>query len=76
MTCQTIVGLVFSAYTAYKGGHYNGHVAGAVRYDGFPEWTRSERYTIEARAVGTPGQPMMRGPMLQTILEDRFSLTG
>jgi len=74
LNCQSLVGLVFSAYTVYEGGRYNGQVAGAVRYESFPEWTRSERYTIEAKAQGSPGQPMMRGPMLQTLLEDRFRL--
>jgi uncharacterized protein (TIGR03435 family) len=39
-----------------------------------PGWIRSERFTIEATTdEGTP-VPVMRGPMLQAVLEDRFKL--
>jgi uncharacterized protein (TIGR03435 family) len=41
---------------------------------GSPAWLDSDHYTIEAKAEGTPGREMMRGPMLQTLLEDRFKL--
>jgi len=74
LNCTSIVGLVYTSYGVYEGGRYNGPVAGIVRYDNFPAWTRSERYTVEAKAEGNPGQHMMRGPMLQTILADRFRL--
>jgi uncharacterized protein (TIGR03435 family) len=74
LNCQSLLSFVFSAYTIYEGGRYNGLVAGSIRYDGFPEWTRTERFTIEAKAEGSPGQAMMRGPMMQKILEDRFHL--
>jgi len=39
-----------------------------------PAWTSSDLYTIEARAEGAPGQPVMLGPMMQSLLEDRFHL--
>jgi uncharacterized protein (TIGR03435 family) len=35
---------------------------------------RSDRYTINAKAEDTSTLYMMRGPMLQAILEDRFKL--
>jgi uncharacterized protein (TIGR03435 family) len=38
-----------------------------------PEWVRSDRYEIDARADGTPSFSEMR-PMLQSLLEDRFKL--
>jgi len=41
---------------------------------GGPSWIRSDRYTINANTEGTPGKAMMQGPMLQTILEERFKL--
>jgi uncharacterized protein (TIGR03435 family) len=41
---------------------------------GGPSWINTERYMINAKAEGTPSQPMMRGPMLQALLEDRFQL--
>jgi uncharacterized protein (TIGR03435 family) len=42
--------------------------------EGGPGWVDSERYQVIAKAEGTPGQEMMRGPMLQALLEDRFKL--
>ena len=39
-----------------------------------PAWISSDLYTIEATAEGTPGQPAMLGPMMQSLLEDRFKL--
>jgi uncharacterized protein (TIGR03435 family) len=39
-----------------------------------PGWISSDLYTIEATAEGAPGQPAMLGPMMQSLLEDRFHL--
>ena len=39
-----------------------------------PAWISSDLYTIEAKAEGAPGQPVMLGPMMQSLLEDRFHL--
>jgi uncharacterized protein (TIGR03435 family) len=41
---------------------------------GAPEWTRTDRYDIQAKAEGNPPGKVMAGPMLQTLLEDRFKL--
>src|SRR5262249_7340110 len=45
-----------------------------VPIERLPSWADSERYTIEAKSQGNPGQRIMRGPMLQALLEDRFAL--
>ena len=37
-------------------------------------WISSERYTIDAKPEAVQSQEMMHGPMLQTLLEDRFHL--
>jgi uncharacterized protein (TIGR03435 family) len=37
-------------------------------------WTKSELYTIVAKADRPIGLEMMRGPMMQKVLEDRFHL--
>jgi len=42
--------------------------------EGAPGWTNAERYTIDAKAEGPERQEMMRGPMLQALLEDRCKL--
>jgi len=41
---------------------------------GGPGWISSAHYTIDAKAEGPARQEMMRGPMLQALLEDRFKL--
>jgi uncharacterized protein (TIGR03435 family) len=42
--------------------------------EGGPAWIDSERYTIGAKAEGTPSAATMMGPMLQALLHDRFQL--
>jgi len=39
-----------------------------------PAWMSSDLYTIDAKAEGAPGQAAMLGPMMQSLLEDRFHL--
>jgi beta-lactamase regulating signal transducer with metallopeptidase domain len=41
---------------------------------GSPGWLTSERYTVDATAEGPARQELMRGPMMQALLEDRFKL--
>jgi bla regulator protein blaR1 len=41
---------------------------------GSPAWIRSDRYSIEAKAEGAPGEEITRGPMMRALLEDRFRL--
>jgi len=41
---------------------------------GAPGWVTSDRYTIDAKAEKPETPEMMRGPMMQTLLEDRFHL--
>jgi uncharacterized protein (TIGR03435 family) len=41
---------------------------------GSPAWVTSDRYTIDAKAEHPSSPEMMRGPMMQALLEDRFQL--
>ncbi len=41
---------------------------------GEPGWAQSDRYTIDAKPETPQTIGMMRGPMLQTLLEERFKL--
>jgi bla regulator protein BlaR1 len=41
---------------------------------GTPAWINFDRYTIDAKADGPASPEMMRGPMMQSLLEDRFKL--
>jgi len=57
----------------YAGGRFNGNNYPVI-IEQLPGWSNSERYTVEAKAEGSPGQAMMMGPMLQALLADRFAL--
>jgi uncharacterized protein (TIGR03435 family) len=41
---------------------------------GGPSWIDSEHYTVEANPEGSPSMDVMKGPMMQALLEDRFKL--
>lgn len=75
--CATVETLVNTAYIRFGQPLLNDSGNGVGDYKriaGGPSWTRSEKYAIEARAEGTPDAKVMLGPMLQSVLEDRFQL--
>jgi bla regulator protein blaR1 len=72
LACQPLMLLIRMAYLNFAGGHLNRRDTTPV--DGGPAWVTSERYQITAKSEGNPGQEVMRGPMLQALLEDRFKL--
>ena len=41
---------------------------------GAPAWLDSARYSIEAKTESPQTAAMMRGPMMQVLLEERFHL--
>jgi uncharacterized protein (TIGR03435 family) len=41
---------------------------------GGPSWIDTEHYLIEANPEGSPSMQVMKGPMMQALLEDRFKL--
>jgi len=41
---------------------------------GGPGWIASDQYDLTAKAEGNPGASQMNGPMMRTLLEDRFQL--
>ena len=72
LDCTTVMDLVKSAYVLFANGHVN--PASRLSVEGGPSWTHSERYQIDAKTNGPQSPGMMRGPMLQALLEDRFKL--
>jgi uncharacterized protein (TIGR03435 family) len=70
LKCSTAARLITQAYLSLPDGRRNLQAS----MDGAPSWIESESYEINAKAEGTPRQDIMNGPMLQVILEDRFSL--
>lgn len=65
-------GLIQAAYNRYASGQLTS--IRVIPIEGGPTWIHSERYEINARADGNPSRLMMEGPMMQTLLEDRFKL--
>ena len=73
--CQTLEDLIRFAYLGYPDGFPR--VSTRILFQpirGAPAWAGSERYTIEAKAETPQTMETMRGPMMQTLLEDRFRL--
>jgi uncharacterized protein (TIGR03435 family) len=66
------LGLIQAAYNRYASGQLTSMKV--IPIEGGPDWIHSERFEIDAKSDGQPSILMMEGPMLQTILEDRFKL--
>jgi uncharacterized protein (TIGR03435 family) len=74
MVCQPLRNFIRTAYVNFAGGRRAMPGRQQWPIEGGPSWIDSERYQINALAEGTPGQEVMRGPMLQALLEERFQL--
>jgi bla regulator protein blaR1 len=70
--CVTVLNLIRQAYVEFADGHQN--FLSSVPIEGGPAWINSETYSIEATVESTPEQAVMRGPMLQALLNQRFKL--
>ncbi len=66
-------GLIEDAYGKYANGRIN-PIWTIPTVEGGPAWVRNDPLTITATAPGTLSEAMLRGPMLQALLEDRFKL--
>jgi bla regulator protein BlaR1 len=64
--CETLEVLIEQAYFGQISRH--SYVTGG------PAWMKSDRYDVEAKAEGAPSAAVLRGPMLQALLKDRFKL--
>jgi uncharacterized protein (TIGR03435 family) len=74
--CATLggeTGLIRQAYVIFATGHARLPIPSPT-LSGGPAWLETERFDIEATADGEPGGEMMRGPMMQALLEDKLSL--
>src|SRR5262249_4738188 len=63
-------GLIRQAYGKFANGRMNAYWT-PLPVEGGPAWIKSDLYTIEAKAEGTPSTAMMRGPRLQALRENR-----
>ncbi|HEY4362455.1 MAG TPA: M56 family metallopeptidase [Bryobacteraceae bacterium] len=71
--CNQLLNLIGNAYNAFADGTAN-RTAEDAPIKGGPAWLASASYDIQATAEGTPSVPMMLGPMMQKLLENRFHL--
>ncbi len=71
--CAQLLNLIGNAYTALADGHLNLN-ADPTPITGGPPWIHTTSYDINATAEGNPSKEMMLGPMMQSLLEDRFQL--
>jgi hypothetical protein len=73
--CVTVMSLLQDAYVIFADGQRRSPSSVQMPpIEKAPAWISSDLYTIDARAEGAPGQPAMLGPMMQSLLEDRFHL--
>src|SRR5271170_3271236 len=70
--CTTVQRLVQQAYGLFADGQMN--PGSSLTVVGGQAWTTSDLYEIDAKAEGPQGHSMMNGPMLQALLEARFTL--
>jgi uncharacterized protein (TIGR03435 family) len=73
MPCTTARNLINQAYIMFADARFNPGRAKESVEGGLP-WVGSSRYTVNAKAESPQRQTMMRGPMLQGVIEDRFKL--
>jgi uncharacterized protein (TIGR03435 family) len=77
IVCQTVERLIQWAYVRYANGKPSPPFTMPAKdqpIEGGPSWVKSETFTIDAKPEGPQTMEMMRGPMLQALLEDRFKL--
>lgn len=77
LACVTIASLIRMAYLVFPTGQANAPVSPVVfqmPISGGPSWLDSERYSIDAKVEQPVNTEMMKGPMMQALLEDRFNL--
>jgi uncharacterized protein (TIGR03435 family) len=72
VTCITPANLIQAAYGRFGNGAHASPKHLLIL--GAPEWVRSSRYDIAAKARANAPMGQMFGPMLQVLLEDRFRL--
>lgn len=71
--CMSLDAMIQFAYGTFANG--TSRTPEAVPTAGLPDWDRSERFAVDAKAPEGTRVEMMAGPMLRALLEDRFKLT-
>jgi uncharacterized protein (TIGR03435 family) len=76
LECRPVRLLIEMAYIRFAAGRPNATAPHNANIDGGPAWINSDTYTyaVTAKAEAATRQAIMRGPMLQMLLEGRFNL--
>ena len=75
LQCYPVSTMITEAYLYFADGRAHGLSSVInVPVEGGPDWLKSDRFLIEAKVGQVVPAAVMRGPMLQAILEDRFKL--
>jgi len=72
--CADLRDLILTAYGIYGDGGNPAPGSFRMQVVGGPAWMDATRYDIAAKPAGNPPRSQMYGPMLQSLLEDRFRL--
>jgi uncharacterized protein (TIGR03435 family) len=72
MPCVNLKSLVQAAYGTFSDGITINPQP--LHMEGGPSWMKSEYYSLSAKAYRPERTQMLAGPMLQTLLQDRFRL--
>lgn len=71
LDCTTLEDLVQMGYVIFE--HAKPEMR-RIRIEGGPPWTRTDHFSVSAKAEGAAGLTQMYGPMLRALLEQRFQL--
>ncbi len=74
LECADLRDLILTAYGIYGNGAEPAPGSFRMQVVGGPSWMDSTRYDIAAKPTGNPPRSAMYGPMMQSLLEDRFRL--
>ena len=77
LDCLTLERMIYFAYAGVGSMDHpllNSHPNDPTHVRGGPGWLRSEKFSIAAKAEGVASREVMMGPMLRTLLEERFHL--
>jgi uncharacterized protein (TIGR03435 family) len=64
--------LIQWAYVNFADARFN--PVASVAISGGPAWVNTDRFQVDAKSATPQASGMMNGPMLRTLLEDRFGL--
>ena len=73
LSCWPLSRLISNAYGVFAGGKYDPMDFVPFPVEG-PGWINSAKYSIDAKAETPASAAVMRGPMMQALLEERFQL--